>query len=117
MTYACILLPYPPSLNSNWRQGKGGVHLSRAYREWRRAAGYTLIDQKPPHVSPPYVVEIAAARPDKRKRDLDNLIKPVLDLLTSNNVISDDSMVEHLTIYWATGDEVQNGVRVGVWSA
>ena len=116
MTYACILLPYPPSLNSNWRQGKGRTHKSTKYTLWIVDAGYALNQQRPPHLSPPYIVEIAAGRPDKRKRDLDNLIKPVLDLLTSHGVICDDSEIEHLTIYWATDDEVQNGVRVEVKS-
>ena len=45
-----------------------------------------------------YCVTINAYPPDKRKRDLDNLIKPVLDALVDYGAIRDDSQVDDLRI-------------------
>lgn len=43
-------------------------------------------------------VEIEAWMPDRRKRDLDNLFKSVLDCLTKSGVWDDDSQVDDLRI-------------------
>ena len=40
-----------------------------------------------------YRVEIIAFPPDRKKRDVDNLIKPTLDALTRAGVWADDSLV------------------------
>ena len=46
-------------------------------------------------------VEIEAFRPDKRRRDLDNLLKATLDGLAHAGVYEDDSQIIDLRIYWA----------------
>jgi hypothetical protein len=43
-------------------------------------------------------------RKDKRKRDLDNLFKGLLDILTEMHVIEDDSLMENITAEWAPND-------------
>jgi len=43
-------------------------------------------------------VHIVAFPPDKRKRDLDNLFKAVLDSLTKAGVWIDDSQIDYLSI-------------------
>ena len=52
--------------------------------------------------------EIVADRPDRRARDLDNLIKPILDALKpttqAKGVIEDDHLSQSISIRW-TGDE------------
>ena len=50
----------------------------------------------------PLRVEIEAFPPDKRKRDLDNILKSLLDSLTHAGVWEDDSQIEDLRIYKAT---------------
>lgn len=59
----------------------------------------------------PVSIEIAVGRPDMRRRDLDNTIKPVLDLLTAARVWADDNQVHRLQAYW-TDDVV--GVQVDI---
>jgi crossover junction endodeoxyribonuclease RusA len=106
-------LPMPPSVNSIWRGGKGGRHyLSAKYKAWKDAAGHDLRTQAGnKHISGPYAVEIQASRPDKRRRDIDNLIKPVLDLLAVTHITSDDSECQLVSAEWV-GRGV--GVRVAV---
>lgn len=42
-------------------------------------------------------------RPDKRRRDVENLPKAISDLLVSQQVIGDDSMIERMVLEWKEG--------------
>jgi crossover junction endodeoxyribonuclease RusA len=57
-------------------------------------------------------VEIQAFRPDRRRRDLDNLLKAILDSLTHAGVMQDDALIEDLRIYWA--DDVGGMVKIKI---
>ena len=52
-----------------------------------------------PPVEGPVEVTIQAHPPDKRRRDLDNIIKPVLDAL-EGLILVDDSQVVALACRW-----------------
>jgi Holliday junction resolvase RusA-like endonuclease len=54
-------------------------------------------------------MELAVGRPDKRKRDIDNVNKAVLDLLEAIEVVENDHYIHDLRSYWS--DEV-SGVQV-----
>ncbi len=47
-------------------------------------------------------VEIEAYPPDRRKRDLDNILKSLLDALTYAGIWEDDSQIDDLRIYRST---------------
>ena len=100
-------LPYPPSANRLWRTYRGRVCKSREYKDWLVVAGFAARSQGLTEVVGPYKISINATRPDKRRRDLDNIIKPVSDLMQSIGVIKNDSDCELLTARWlTTGDGV-----------
>ena len=44
------------------------------------------------------MVKISAYPPDRRRRDLDNILKATLDSLTHAAVIEDDSLIDDLRI-------------------
>ena len=58
----------------------------------------------------PVAVQLAITPPDKRKRDLDNYIKPELDVLEASGAVENDSMVKRLSVYWTEQDKAQSGV-------
>lgn len=95
------LLPRPPPTNNLYANvhGIGRVKTGR-YSDWRKLAGYELLGQGKKKIEGLVSVSIAVTRPDRRKRDLDGLVKPLLDLLTEMQVIEDDSLVQRLSIQW-----------------
>jgi crossover junction endodeoxyribonuclease RusA len=98
-----IDLPLPPSVNRLWRSNRGRVHRSAPYAAWLKEPGWELVAQRPPHLTGGVSVSVSAGRPDKGRRDLDNIAtKAVLDLLVAHQVIADDSMVAKISATWAS---------------
>lgn len=95
-------LPHPPSANRLWRRARKGMMRSAEYCAWLTEAGWEAKRQRPGQISGPYKISIHAVRPDKRRRDIDNLIKPVGDLLQSLGVIEDDCQAEMVSARWVT---------------
>lgn len=72
--------------------------------------------QKPGRVEGNYRLVIGAVKPDKRKRDLGNLIKAIEDMLQMCAVIEDDSLSRSIYMTWI--DEGEPGtIRIVVQSA
>jgi crossover junction endodeoxyribonuclease RusA len=95
-------LPWPPSVNTYWRNFDGRMIISARGREYREIVGDQMTLQKMvKRFANPLRVEIEAFRPDKRRRDLDNLLKATLDGLAHAGVYEDDSQIVDLRIYWA----------------
>jgi len=106
-----IRLPMPPSANACWANvEKVGRVRSTAYRRWSKLAVQELQAQQAGRVAGKFAVVITARR-TKRKRDIDNIIKPLLDLL-SGVVTADDSECERVSAGWT--DEGDEGVTVSV---
>ena len=76
-----IDLPLPPSVNRLWRSNRGRVHRAPRYLSWLKAAGWELVTQRPERLAGSVRMTIGAGRPDRRRRDVDNLGKALLDLL------------------------------------
>ncbi len=83
-------LPFPPSLNGLFNNTRRGRAKTKAYDAWINAAGMGLMIQRPHKHEGAVSISIVANPPNSRKRDLDNLLKPVLDLLVRHQVIQDD---------------------------
>lgn len=92
-----IDLPYPPSVNRYWRSVKGRVLISEQGRAYRKAVcqaigiGGNTLNQR-------LAVTVDAWMPDKRKRDIDNIAKAVLDAITFAGVWNDDELIDDLRI-------------------
>lgn len=95
-------LPYPPSANRLWVRARKGMRKSDAYSAWLTEAGWHAKAQRPTKIDGPYKLSIHASRPDRRTRDLDNIIKPVNDLLQAVGVINNDSDCDIVCARWVT---------------
>ncbi len=93
-----ITLPWPPSVNHYWRMWRGRMLVSRegrAYREDVRALLAGGGFRKPPPGAR-IALCMDAFPPDRRRRDLDNLLKGVLDALEHAGIYADDSQIDLL---------------------
>jgi len=104
-----LTLPYPPSANRLWRNIRGKTLKSAVYRAWLIEAGQVLFLQKPASVTGQYRLMVIATRPDQRARDIDNLIKPVSDLLAQCGVVSNDSKAQSVFAGWSMESTVPGG--------
>ncbi|MGX2974469.1 RusA family crossover junction endodeoxyribonuclease [Ursidibacter arcticus] len=81
-------LPYPPSVNTYWRHARSRHYISekgKAYQSkvFEACLGYLKFKK-------PVSVKVQVWFPDKRKRDLDNLWKVLLDSLVNAQIVEDD---------------------------
>jgi crossover junction endodeoxyribonuclease RusA len=95
-------LPWPPSVNRYWRTFQGRMIISADGRQYKQAVAAVCHGLIP--ITGYVEVTIMATRPDKRKRDLDNLLKATLDAC-SGHLWVDDVQIQRLTIMWAAGTE------------
>jgi crossover junction endodeoxyribonuclease RusA len=94
-----LTLPFPPSTNTYYRNLNGKTLISAKGREYRKAvADQVLIQRGAKHLEGRLAVEIVAHVPDRRRRDLDNLLKSTFDSLTHAGVWVDDSQIDKLTV-------------------
>lgn len=100
-----LTLPYPPSANRLWVRARQGMRRSDHYTAWLKEAGWLALAQRPGKITGPYKLAINAVRPDKRRRDLGNLLKATEDLLVSIGLIEDDSKSEMIVMRWVTTGE------------
>lgn len=88
-------LRYPPSVNTYWRQFQGRTILSKNAREYRKYILAALSPQKPILGRLKMVIELFP--PDRRRRDLDNCGKGLIDALQHAGVYRDDEQIDELT--------------------
>ncbi len=94
-----ITLSWPPTVNHYYTIARGRKILSKRGRKYKTTCYAEILSQGRQEVHKgPVSVFIRAYPPDKRKRDLDNLLKPVLDVLQTSGILEDDSQVEDLHI-------------------
>lgn len=93
-----LTLPYPPSVNTYW--GFHGhrrfltdkaVDFKKAVAHWVSLSGQKFGDAR-------LEVTIITHAPDRRARDIDNIVKPTLDALVQAGLFDDDSQVDRLVV-------------------
>lgn len=110
-----LSLPYPPSVNHYYRNivvaGRPRTLISRqgrAYREEVRAV-CSGVFRRP--IEGRVAVAIILHPPDRRRRDLDNALKALLDSLQHGGAFLDDSQIVRLSI---RKDEAVEGGRADI---
>ncbi len=95
-----LALPFPPSINHYWRKWNNRMVISRQGRGYRTTVCGLLTQTAGCGGRPPrngrLAVCLDAFPPDRRRRDLDNLQKPLLDAMQHAGVYLDDSQIDLL---------------------
>ena len=87
-------LPWPPSVNNYYRHVGPRVLISRAGRKYRTMVVSRLGGLK--RLSGAVSLSLECYPPDRRRRDLDNLLKCLQDSITAAGVLEDDSQIRRL---------------------
>jgi Holliday junction resolvase RusA-like endonuclease len=98
------LAKLPPSSNNLFATfGKRRI-LAPRYRDWRVAAGWEVRKQikSADMIDGPFAFNVSFVRPNQRARDLDNMLKALLDLSKELSFIRDDSDTAELHARWIT---------------
>lgn len=92
-------LPWPPSVNSIYVRRGRGYALSKRVASYRTAVAALCYQQ---HVrrwrDTRLALAVDAFPPDAKRRDLDNLLKSLLDALEDCAVLDDDVNVDRILI-------------------
>jgi crossover junction endodeoxyribonuclease RusA len=106
-----VVLPYPPSVNHYYRHVGPRVLISREGRCYREQVGSVLRALGIEPLAGPLALRLRLHPPDRRRRDLDNTLKALLDALQHGRAYVDDSQVALLLVEKA---EPRPGGRVRV---
>ena len=102
-------LPWPPSINNYWKRGRtthagapGNEYLSEQARNFRAEVAMLVMKARgragPQPLKGPLLMVIAAEPPDRKGRDLDNIIKATQDGLQTARAFDDDVQIQSLQI-------------------
>ena len=105
-------LPLPPSVNSYRTVYRGMMRLSKEGRVFKAAVADYVVEYRVPKLGDSKLrISMVLFPRDKRKIDIDNRIKCVLDALQDAGVFNDDFQVDELTI--VRGKTIKGGgIRV-----
>lgn len=98
-----LTLPFPPSVNTYWRNTRKGVLISASGRSFRSnaiASIYEQLKRRPKPITVNVAVAVMLYPPTKHIRDLDNYLKALFDSLTHAGVWKDDRQIKQLLVEW-----------------
>lgn len=94
-----VRLPWPPTVNTYYTIARNRKILSAKGRMYKIDGSVLLLQQKAPRgISGRLEVRIEAYPPDRRKRDIDNVLKPLIDTLGDYGLFLDDEQIDILSI-------------------
>ena len=94
-----LTLPAPPTVNTYYRRNKGqGMHISPRGKQYRADVMQICAQANVKPFTGRLALKIGYAPPDRRKRDIDNIIKAVQDSLAYGGCMLDDEQVDDLHV-------------------
>jgi len=96
---ATLQLPLPPSMNTYWRNFRGRTILSKGGRDYKLAVQEYVTVNKIPSFGDARLQAIITIFPrERRKQDLDNRLKSLLDSLENAGIYDSDSQFDKIEI-------------------
>lgn len=99
-----LKLPFPPSVNHYWRHVGPRVLVSKKGRQYRADVSSLLHRKQIQTLEGDLIVDIRLTPPDRRRRDVDNSLKALLDSMQFGGVYHDDSQIVRLTVEKVAAD-------------
>ncbi len=94
-----VTLPWPPSINHYYLRMRSGIIISKKGISYRDLTFFTCRSIDESFINNERLsMLIYAYPPDKRRRDLDNPLKCLLDSLQKAKVYKDDAQIDELHI-------------------
>ena len=104
-------LPYPPSVNNYWHTSGKRRYISPAGKKFTEEVAVNVYEQGYKRFGDKSLgISVMIHPRSKRKFDLDNTLKAILDALMKANVYDDDSQFEYIEI--ARGEARDGGAAV-----
>lgn len=92
-------IPFPPSVNNITAVAKGRKIMSKRGRQFKKDAVAAIKAQyRGPVQTGRLALRLTLYPPCRRKRDIDNYSKGVLDAITAANVWADDELVDDIRV-------------------
>jgi len=93
-------IPWPLSVNHYWEQRGAMRFLSSKALNFRREVKHAFLDTQHPGFGgiARLSLKIMLFPPDKRRRDIDNILKCTMDSLEHAGVYEDDSQIDMLQV-------------------
>lgn len=105
-------LPYPPSLNTYWRRRGSQYYISDKGQKYRKDVQQIIRQLKLDIFTKSRLrIKVIADVPDSRRRDLDNILKGLLDSLIHAGFAEDDEQFDDIRVI--RGVKVPGG-RLGI---
>ena len=93
-------LSWPPSINHYFERNRNGsIRIGKYGLAFREEVILKCRQERIKRLTGRLGVFIVAFPPDKRRRDLDNILKATLDALQHGGVYKDDSQIDALTVH------------------
>jgi crossover junction endodeoxyribonuclease RusA len=123
-----FVLPWPPSVNHYWRitppiyskrtrkHIKASIRVSSEGLKYRKTIIQLLrVQSYKPLGAARIGIFVYAYPPDNRKRDLDNILKSLLDALQKAAIYDDDSQIDDIQV--VRGEKIKAGqVDLQIWA-
>ena len=114
MGFTTTIYNFPPSSNNRLMSARGRLIKTGRYRSWQQATADMVREQiRGRPLEGRLRLTMRVHMPDRRKRDLDNLVKPIQDALQLAGLYYDDSQIKHLDIMEVGVDPI-GGIEIEV---